>query len=251
MVVAVVFTSDKLLIYGLEYAGCGLEAFLCILLARQGRWRHLKGLYLYVAGLFLLDGVGRAAALNYFGRGSQRYAYFYWLTDVVLALGAFLLVCGFFRRASAQEGKIWPFVRKMLVLAFLLVVGVSGLSLTRNYSHLFSKFIVEFSQNLYFACLVLNTLLYVMIQQLAIDDEELGLLVCGMGVQFAGGAAILALYYLTLGEYFARGLLTLLGPACTLGMLLTWIYAVVKMPAPVSIGARTKEQAALVEAVAD
>jgi hypothetical protein len=36
-------------------------------------------------------------------------------------------------------------------------------------------------------------MLYVMLQQLAIDDDELGLLVCGMGVQFAGEAAWFAL----------------------------------------------------------
>jgi hypothetical protein len=251
MVVSVPLMSDKLLVYGLEYAGCGMEALLCFLLARQGRWRRLKGLYLYVAGLFLLDGVGRAAALNYFGPSSQQYAYFYWLTDVVLALGAFLLVCGFFRRASAQEDKIWRVVRLLLLLVFMLVLGISGLSLSRNYSHLFSKFIVEFSQNLYFACLVLNTLLYVMIQQLAINDDELGLLVCGMGVQFAGEAAILALYYLTLGEHFARGLLILLGPTCTLGMLLTWIYAIVKAPEGVPARSKVGKPAALVEAVAD
>jgi len=250
-VAAVLHSGDKLLAYGLEYAGCGLEALLCFLLARQGRWRRLKGLYLYVAGLFLLDGVGRTAALNYFGQGSRQYAYFYWLTDVVLALGAFLLICGFFRRASAQEDKIWRFVRLLLVFVFMLALGITGLFLTRNYTHLFSSFIVEFSQNLYFTCLVLNTLLYVMIQQLAIDDEELGLLVCGMGVQFAGGAAVLALYHLTLGENLAGVLLSLLGPSCTLGMLSTWIYAIVKTPQAVSVLTHGGKQAALVEVVAD
>lgn len=243
--------SDKLLVYGLQYGGYGMEALLCFLLARQGRWRRLKGLYLYVAGMFLLDAVGRTVVLHYFGLNSQQYAYFYWLTDVVFALGAFLLVCGFFRRASAHEEKIWRIVRMALVFAFILVLAISGLSLTRNYSHLFSKFIVEFSQNLYFACLVLNTLLYVMIQQLAIDDDELGLLVCGMGVQFAGEAAILALYYLTLGEYFARGLLVLLGPTCTLGMLVTWVYAIVKTPQAVPVHSQVGRQAALVEAIAE
>ena len=243
-------SGDKLLSYGLEYAGCGMEALICFLLAREGRWRHLKGLYLYVAGLFLLDGVGRSAALNYFGQRSRQYAYFYWLTDVLLALGAFLLICGFFRRASAKEEKFWSVVRTLLVFVFILVVGMTGLSLSRNYSHLFSKFIVEFSQNLYFTCLVLNTLLYVMIQQLAIDDEELGLLVCGLGVQFAGGAAVLALYHLTLGENFARLIFNFFNPACTLGMLLTWIYAIVKTPEPIPVGSRSGK-AALVEAVAE
>jgi len=251
MVVTVPFTSDKLLVYGLEYAGCGLEAFICFLLARQGRWRRLKGLYLYVAGLFLLDGLGRMAALNYFGSGSRQYAYFYWLTDVVLALGAFLLTCAFFRRACAREEKLWRLVRLLLVFVFVLVVGISALALTRHYTQLYTGFIVEFSQNLYFSCLVLNTLLYVMIQQLAIDDDQLGLLVCGMGLQFAGEAAGLALLHLTSGEHMARLVFSFLNPACTLGMFLTWVYAIVKTPEAVPVRSHARKQAALVEAVAD
>jgi hypothetical protein len=111
-------------------------------------------------------------------------------------------------------------------------------------------FIVEFSQNLYFTCLVLNTLLYVMLQQLAIDDDELGLLVCGMGLQFAGEAAFLALLHLTSGENFARVLIGFLNPACTLGMLLIWTYAIVKTPQTAPARSRAGKDAALAEAIA-
>jgi hypothetical protein len=228
-----------------------LEGAVCVLLASRGGWRQHKGLCLYVTLLFGLDGVARTAVLNYFGQTSAQYAYFYWLTDVVLALGAFLLTCGFFRRACAREERMWRFVRLLLLFVFLLVLGISGLSLTRNYSHLFSRFIVEFSQNLYFSCLVLNTMLYVMIQQLAIEDDELGLLVCGMGVQFAGEAAGLAFYHLTLGEHFASLIFSFLNPACTLGMLLIWIYAIVKVPEAVPVRSQVGKQAALAEAVSD
>ena len=195
--------SDKLLTCCFQYAGYVVEAAICLLLFWQGRWRRLKGLCLYAGMLFMLDGVARSAALSFFGQKSIQYYYLYWVTDVAFALGAFLLVCGFFRRACSQEKKMWGFVRVMLVSVFVLVLAVSALSLTRNYAHFKTPFIIEFSQNLYFSCLVLNTLLYVMMQQFAIDDDELGLLVCGMGVQFAGEAAGLALYHLTLGEHFA------------------------------------------------
>jgi hypothetical protein len=166
-------------------------------------------------------------------------------------LGAFLLTCGFFRRACAQEDKLWRFVRLLLIFVFILVGAISALVLTRHYSQLFTMFIVEFSQNLYFSCLVLNTLLYVMIQQLAIDDEELGLLVCGMGVQFAGEAAFLALYHLTVGGNFASVLASFLSPACTLGMLLIWIYAIVKVPETVPVRTQLARQATLAEAISD
>lgn len=246
--------GEKIISFGLQYAGYGLEVLLCVILAGQGRWRRLKGLGLYVLGLFLLDGVARPAALNYFGRTSAQFASFYWLTDVVLALGAFLLICGFFRRACTREEKLWRFVRMLLVFVFILVVGVTLLSLTRNYTQLSARgsvFIVEFSQNLYFTCLVLNTMLYLMIQQLAIEDDELSMLVCGMGIQFAGEAACLALYHLTSGENFSRILLNFLGPVCTLGMLSMWVYAIVKTPETVPARVLPGKQAGLVAASAD
>ncbi len=249
--VATVLTSDKVLVYGLEYTGFALEALVCFLLTRQGRWRRLKGLYIYLGCLFLLDGVARSAVLNYFGQSSVQYAYFYWLSDVVLAICAFMLICSFFRRACAAEERMWRFVRLLLVCVFVLVLGISALVLTRHYNQLYSTFIVEFSQNLYFSCLVLNTMLYVMIQQFAIDDDELGLLVSGIGVQFAGEAACLALLHLTAGENFARVLAMLLPPACTLGMLSIWIYAIVRTPQAVPTGSRGQKRTGWVQAVAD
>lgn len=249
---AVVFVShmsDQIFFHGLQYGIYVLELVLFVLLARCGRWTRLKGLCLYVLLLFVVDGVARAAVLHYFGLESTQYRYFYWLTDVVLALGAFLLICAFFWRACAREDKLWAFTRLLLVFAFILVLGISALFLSRGYTHLFTHFIIEFSQNLYFTCLVLNTLLYVMIQQLSIDDEELGFLVCGIGVQFAGEAACLALLRLTFAENLPRVLLSLLGPTCTLGMLLIWSYAIVKKPEAVPVRSLVGKQAALAEAV--
>jgi hypothetical protein len=243
--------SDQILIHGLQYGIYALEATVCVLLASRGRWRRLKGLCLYVTLLFALDGVARPAVLHYFGFASHLYRYFYWLTDVVFALGAFLLICAFFRRACAREERLWRLVRLMLVFVFALVVAISAFALTRHYTQIYSGFIVEFSQNLYFSCLVLNTMLFVMIQQLAIEDDELGLLVCGMGVQFAGEAAGLALYHLTLGEALVNTVFSFLNPACTLGMLLIWTYAIVKTPQTVPVHSQVGKQAALAEAVAD
>ncbi|MDR3676458.1 MAG: hypothetical protein P4N24_13280 [Acidobacteriota bacterium] len=246
------FKGDQLLLYGVQYATYALEVWVCVSLASSGRWRRLKGLGLYVASLILLDGVARPAISNFFGRESLQFYYFYWITDVVFALGAFLVICGFFRRACAQEDKMWKFVRLLLIFVFLVVLGVSTLSLTRHYTHLYDHFIIEFSQTLYFTCLVLNTLLYVMLQQLAIDDDELGLLVCGIGVQFAGEAACLALMHLTADNAMARVLIEFLAPGCTLAMLWIWVYAIGKTPQTVSSRQyQPGKNKGLVEAVAD
>ena len=125
---------------------------------------------------------------------------------------------------------MWRFVRLLLVFVFVLVVGISGLFFSHNYSDLFTLFfVVEFNQNLYFTCLVLNTLLYLLLQQIDSADDQLGLLVCGVGIQFAGPAATLALVHLTTGEGFAQSLAYFTIPLCTLGMLLVWAYAIVQV----------------------
>jgi hypothetical protein len=232
--------GNELVTYVLQYGVYAAEAALFILLLRRGRWKRLVGLFLYVTFLFAVDGLARPQFLYYFGGGSRLFAYFYWLTDVLLALGAFLLIGAFFRRACAQEEKMWGYVRLLLVSIFTLVLAVSALSLSRNYKHLFTLFIFEFSQNLYFTCLVLNTLLYILIQQTQNVDNELGLLVCGIGIQFAGEGACLALYHLTGGDHFARSITPFIAAACTLGMLAVWFYAVAKLPQAATAPARAE-----------
>jgi len=204
---------------------------LVLFLLYRGIWKRLASVSAYLLALLLIDGVGRGYALHHFGLNSIEYFYSYWLTDVALALGAFLVVCTFFRRACAEEEKkMWKFVRLFLVFVFFLVLGISVFSLSRNYDHLFSRFMIEFQQNLYSTCLVLNPLLYIMMQQMETADDELGMLVCGMGLQFAGPAASFALKFLTPSVGFTESLMDFVMPLCTLGMLLTWFYAVSRMP---------------------
>src|SRR5208282_3929576 len=167
----------------------------------------------------------RACVLRLHGLASRQYSYVYWTTDFLLVVCAFVLVCLFFRRACVEQEKLWRFVRLLLAFIFILVVGISGLSFLRHYSQLFTYIVVEFNQNLYFTCLVLITMLYMLLQQIESTDDELGLLVCGVGIQFSGPAATMALLHLTTGEGFAKSLAYFVLPLCTLGMLLVWAYA--------------------------
>jgi hypothetical protein len=160
---------------------------------------------------------------------SREYFYVYWSTDFLLVISAFLLVCSLFRCACRDKEKMWGFVRRLLAFVFVLVVGISGLSISRNYSHPLNRFIVEFNQNLYFTCLVLNTLLYLLLQYIESTDDQLGLLVCGVGIQFAGPAATLALLHLTAFERFAASLNSFIMRLCTFGMLLVWAYAITRV----------------------
>ena len=221
---------ERLASVGLQYIGYAFELALVGYIALRGQFRRLFGLALYVAGLFLIDGIGRPFVLYRFGLDSRQYAYTYWLSDAILVLAAFALVWALFRRACKDEPKIWPIVRLALALTLILVAGISFLSLSSHFDELLTRFIVEFEQNLYFSCLVLNTLLFLLLQQTNSADEELRLLVCGLGIQFAGPAASYALVHLTPGQGFAISLNEYVQPLCTMGMLLTWLYAVAWMP---------------------
>jgi hypothetical protein len=222
--------AEQLLGYLVQYGGYLLEATLLGYVLLRHQSKRLMGVCLYLGLLLAADGIGRPFVLNRYGLASHQYAYFYWLTDVILALGAFLLVCALFRRACREEEKMWRFLRPMLFMTFILVLGISIFSLSRNYDHIFSRFITEFEQNLYFTCLVLNTLLYILIQQTQNADDELSLLVTGLGIQFAGPAANFALLYLTPGQEYARSLLAYVEPLCYVGMLVTWSYALMRAP---------------------
>jgi len=214
---------------------------LLVFCAYKRSWKRLAAPWTYLLAFLLIDAVARRYFLYRYGISSGQYYYCYWLTDVALALGAFLMVCTFFHRACAQDAKMWRFLRLFLVFVFLLVLGITLLSLSRNIDKVYSRLIIDFQQNLYFSGLVLNTLLYIMMQQIETADDELNMLVCGMGLQFAGPAATFALRILTTPDNeFTKSLMVFLGPLCTLGMLLTWFYAVVKMPKPATARASRK-----------
>jgi len=216
--------------YGLCYLDYFLEGSLFLFMLCRGRWKRVRGVSIYLAALLAGDGVVRPYILYRYGIESREYACVFYSTDFFLALVAFMLVCSFFRRACLHEAKLWIHLRLLLVAVFVLVAGITAISLSRHYGLLSTWFVVEFEQNLYFTCLVLNTLLYLLMQQIGNPDEELELLVCGMGIQFAAPAAGWALLYLTPGTAYAPALQKFIMPACTAGMLLTWFYAMARLP---------------------
>jgi hypothetical protein len=214
--------------YVLQCVGHAIEACLVLYLVRSSEWKRLGGVALYVISL-LVAGPGRLYAVHKYGVASREYFYVYWSTDLLLVISAFLLVCFLFRRACRDVEKLWRFVRLLLPFVFVLVVAISGLIFSHNYRALFPYFVFEFNQNLYFTCLVLNTLLYLLLQYIESTDDQLGLLVCGVGIQFAGPAATLALVHLIGAERFAQSLNSLVMRFCTFGMLLVWAYAIVRV----------------------
>jgi len=232
--------GEKVLLSSLGYVGYVLEASLLVYLLRKGYARRLWEVVFYLVASLGLNGA-RYYTLHRYGLASPQYGYCYWTTDLLLVLAAFVVVSAFFRRACSENENMWRHVRLLLVTVLFLVLGISIISLSHHTGGIFTFFIIEFQQNLYFACLVLNTLLYLLVVKMEVADDRLGMLSCGLGIQFAGPAACLAFYYLTGGDPFARILTVFLLPLCDAGMTLTWFYAVARVPlvATVSRGART------------
>jgi hypothetical protein len=148
----------------------------------------------------------------------------------VLTLGAFVLICLLFRRACTGKKDLWPVLRTMLISVFIIVGFISSFTMSRHYHSLGWQFTVELSQNVYFACLVLNTLLYIMLQYVDCADEGLGLIVCGLGIEFAGSAAGMALAYLMPGWQGNVAFASFVAQFCNLGMCLTWLHAATRKP---------------------
>jgi hypothetical protein len=215
----------------LQYAVYSLEIGVAIALVCRGYGRRLAGVFVYLVLLVGVDAVGRPLVLHRYGFDSNQYTYFYWLTNALLLLAALLLVCAFFRSAFAREKKWWDILKLALPLVFVLVVAISLFSIWRNYKEVpTAKFISEFGQYLYFTCLVLNTLLFIMMQYVETADDVLPMLVCGLGLQFAGPAATMALLTLAPHNPLAVALMRNLEPVCTLAMLSVWLYAVNRGP---------------------
>jgi len=223
---------DQLLTVGLQWGGYAFQVLLLGVLLARGHRKRLAGVCLYLVLFLLLDGMARPYALLHFGRHSPQYYYVYWLTDVILTVLAFALVCGFFRRACASNVKMWHNLRPVLGFVFILLVAISYLMIASKFRTLYSLYywINQFQQNTYFACLVLTTVLYILMQRSEVRDEELSMLVCGMGILFAAPAAGLAGQGLLPKSGYVDILLSHLDQLCMLGMLFTWWYAITRLP---------------------
>jgi hypothetical protein len=219
------------LLSGLQYGGYTLELVLLVILLQRGYLRSLRSLCIFVGTLFAVDAGLRPLSLHFYGQTSRTYYNLYWLTDLVLVLASFALICAFFRRACLQHHAIWKMLRPALAIVLILELGISTSTFLREYHNhlLFSRFMYNFSQDLYFTCVVLNTVLYLMLEWFKSRDQLLHLLVCGLGIQYAGPAANTALFLVT-GSMDAQHLLSYLLPVCNAAMLAIWVYAIARQP---------------------
>lgn len=209
--------------YGVEVLEVGLLA----LIVRHGQCKRLIAAFVLVSSIVLVDALRQFVIYRY-GWTSDQYYYFYWLSNVFLQLAALLLVCYLFHAVFARHKKWWDVLKLALPMVFVLVVAVSLFSVWRPSAGISSQLahtngFAVFEQYLYFTCLILNTLLFVAMQYVESADAVLPMLVCGLGLEFAGPAANMALVVLAPRVAFAAAYLE---QASTLAMLVVWMYAV-------------------------
>src|SRR5437773_12283061 len=84
---------ETLVQHGIQYGVYLAEVGLFLYLVLWGHCKRLAGVSLYVAGLLTIDAIARPRVLALYGFTSPQYFYFFYVTDAILALSAFLLVC--------------------------------------------------------------------------------------------------------------------------------------------------------------
>ncbi len=152
-------------------------------------------LYLFLNLLFTL---GCYYVYSIYGYDSDQYLYFYFLGDAIQNVAGYLLIGSFFDHLL-RESAFHKYVRPTLAICFLLIAGISALFIVGSVEHLYSEFVLEFQQNLYFVGVLLTFLLWMSVSYLDVRSRRFTLLVSGLGTYFAAHAASYALRFLFSG----------------------------------------------------
>ena len=171
----------------------------------------------------ILHSLAPLVAFHVFGLSAKKMTGVMAIADLGQVVASFALVYIFFREISFRIGT--KFFQLVAVSSGIMAVAL-GLSQIGNPPT--EGIWTSVEMNLYFTCLILTTILYLVSMRVTAGDERLGLLICGLGIQLAGPAAALALAFLTNNVRLASAFFPWISGCCTLGMLLTWAYAAVQ-----------------------
>lgn len=163
-----------------------------------------------------------------YGFTSLRYFYIYLYTDVALVFFTYLLVLSFYDNVF-RHSIFRRYVRRTLGLLFLVLVAISAIALRHSTDQFFSRLFFELEQNLYFAGLLLNSLLWISLNHLRVESKRLALLATGLGIMFASHAAKYSFHYLFQGTALST-VATSIPPFAYLLMLSLWAYTFLRVP---------------------
>ena len=196
-----------------------------VVCARQGFFsRHLfLNVYLLTNVVFTL---GCYYVRSLYGYTSLEYYYFYYVGDAIPNVIGYLLIGSFFDRLL-RESVFHKYVRPTLAIFFVLIVGISALFIVGSVEHLYSEFVLELQQNLYFVGVLLTFLLCMCVSYLGVRSRRFTLLVSGLGIYFAAHAASYALRFLFSG---LEAPMRVVPPLAYTFMVGLWLYTFLRVP---------------------
>jgi hypothetical protein len=168
--------------------------------------------------------VVRYSVFSRFGLRSSEYLYCYYYSDAVLTIFLYLALITLYLHVF-DEMKVEKYVR---LAAVLLLAGTAVFSyavVQQSSQRMFTSFVYELSQNLYFVGLVLTYVLWGAILKLRETRTQLIQLVLSLGVYFSAFAATFAL-----GNMFPNlQSVTYIAPLFGCMLPLAWAYAFVRL----------------------
>lgn len=173
-----------------------------------------------------------------FGFDSYQYYYFYYTGDTIGNLLIYVLIGWFFDRLL-RDSVFHRYVRPTLILAFVLIVGISARFLSANLENFYSKFVFEFQQNVYFVGVLLTLLLWISLNYLQVESRRFVLLVSGLGIYFSAHAVGYATRFLLPG---LDPLSARFPPLAYDMMLCLWLYTFLVVPESERVEERVRVQ---------
>jgi hypothetical protein len=168
--------------------------------------------------------VVRYSVFSRFGLRSSEYLYCYYYSDAVLTIFLYLALITLYLHVF-DEMKVEKYVR---LAAVMLLAGTALFSyavVQQSSQRMFTSFVYELSQNLYFVGLVLTYVLWGAILKLRETRTQLIQLVLSLGVYFSAFAATFAL-----GNMFPNlQSVTYIAPLFGCMLPLAWAYAFVRL----------------------
>jgi hypothetical protein len=191
--------------------------------------------------------VGCYIVYSAYGYSSLEYYYFYYIGDAVPNIIGYLMIANFFDRLL-RDSAFHKYVRPTLAIALLLVVGVSAVFVLGSMGRLYSRFVFELQQNLYFIGVLLTALLWISMSYLRAESRRFVLLVSGLGIYFTAHASNYAFQFLFPYKNVVE-FMTHVPPLAYTVMVMLWFYTFWRVPEaePVFESARGRPQEAFAQ----
>ncbi len=172
--------------------------------------------------------ISSAYVLRHYGLRSEQYLFEYYYLGSLLTVVAFFVIIELFQQIFDELR-----ARKEIRVASALLVAASALlayvMVEKSASRFATRFVIEFSQNLYFLGVVLTYLLWIAAQRLRETRARLVQLILALGISFTAATAVYALRNMFPGEA-VRLLEQFVEPVVGAFLPISWAYTFTRVP---------------------